>query len=170
VLEQARTWGLTNRRSRPLTSQAIGMLLDNQLYAGIVDVPEYGVRGKRGDFEPLISEELFYRLQSVLSGRVPITTRSGGRTATSHCAHLCAASPGDAAHRRERRKVAVSAALASCCGTLRVEGSKLAHTRGFTEPKLVRRQDQARLRVATARHPSPAFMSEGWWTRPGSNR
>jgi hypothetical protein len=29
----------------------------------IVDVPEYGVRGKRGDFEPLISEDLFYRVQ-----------------------------------------------------------------------------------------------------------
>jgi len=27
VLEQARYWGLTNRRNRPLTSQAIGMLL-----------------------------------------------------------------------------------------------------------------------------------------------
>ena len=26
----------------------------NRLYAGIVDVPEYGVRAKRGDFEPLI--------------------------------------------------------------------------------------------------------------------
>ena len=65
--KQARTWRLTNRRARPLTSQAIGILLRNQLYAGIVDVPEYGVRGKRGDFEPLISEELFYRVQSVLS-------------------------------------------------------------------------------------------------------
>ena len=41
--------------------------------AGVVDVPEYGVRAKRGDFEPLISEELFYRAQSVLSGRVPST-------------------------------------------------------------------------------------------------
>jgi hypothetical protein len=74
VLEQARAWGLTNRRNRPLTSQAIGMLLRNRLYAGIVDVPAYGVRAKRGDFEPLISEELFYRVQSVLSGRVPSTT------------------------------------------------------------------------------------------------
>jgi hypothetical protein len=27
------------------------MLLRNRLYAGIVDVPEYGVRAKRGDFE-----------------------------------------------------------------------------------------------------------------------
>ena len=68
VLEQTRAWGLTNRRNRPLTSQAIGVLLSNQLYAGIVDVPEYGVRAKRGDFEPLISEELFYRVQSVLVG------------------------------------------------------------------------------------------------------
>ena len=68
LLKQARAWGLTNRRGRPLTSQAIGVLLRNQLYAGIVDVREYGVRGKRGDFEPLISEDLFYRIQAVLSG------------------------------------------------------------------------------------------------------
>ena len=74
VLEQAWAWGLTNRRNRPLTSQAIGTLLRNRPYAGIVDVSEYGVRAKRGDFEPLISEELFYRVQSVLSGRVPATT------------------------------------------------------------------------------------------------
>lgn len=51
VLQQARAWGLTNRRSRPLTSQAIGTLLDNRLYAAIVDVPDYGVRARRGDFE-----------------------------------------------------------------------------------------------------------------------
>jgi hypothetical protein len=47
---------LTNRRGRLLSSQAIGMLLRNQLYAGIVDVPEYGVRAKRGDLDPLNSE------------------------------------------------------------------------------------------------------------------
>jgi site-specific DNA recombinase len=73
LLKRARTWDLTNRRGKPLTSQAIGTLLRNQLYAGIVDVPEYGVRAKRGDFEPLISEELFYRVQAILSGRVPST-------------------------------------------------------------------------------------------------
>src|SRR5919198_2329524 len=74
LLKKVRTWGLTNRRGRPLTSQAIGMLLRNQLYAGIVDVPAYGVRSKRGDFEPLISEDLFYRVQAILSGRIPSTT------------------------------------------------------------------------------------------------
>jgi hypothetical protein len=61
-------------RAKRITSQAIGVLLRNQLYAGIVDFTEYGVRGKRGDFEPLISEDLFYRVQAVLSGRVPSTT------------------------------------------------------------------------------------------------
>jgi site-specific DNA recombinase len=70
LLKQVRTWGLTNRRGKPFTSQAIGVLLRNRLYAGIVDVPEYGVRDKRGDFEPLISKELFYRVQAILSGRV----------------------------------------------------------------------------------------------------
>jgi site-specific DNA recombinase len=73
LLKRGRSWGLTNRRGKPLTSQAIGMQLRNQLYAGIVDVPEYGVRAKRGDFEALISEELFYRVQAILSGRVPST-------------------------------------------------------------------------------------------------
>ena len=38
LLKYVRTWGLTDRRGRPLTSQAIGVLLRNQLYAGIVDV------------------------------------------------------------------------------------------------------------------------------------
>jgi hypothetical protein len=64
---------LQTAEEKPLTSQAIGMLLRNQWYAGIVDVPEYGFRNNRGDFEPLISEALFYRVQSVLLGRLPST-------------------------------------------------------------------------------------------------
>src|SRR5262245_63569156 len=73
LLKDVRSWGLTNRHGKPITSQAIGVLLRNQLYAGMVDVPEYGVRTKRGDFEPLISEELFYRVQAILSGRASST-------------------------------------------------------------------------------------------------
>lgn len=82
LLKRARTWGLTNRRAKPLTLQAIGVLLRNQLYAGVVDVSEYGVRGKRGDFEPLISEELFYRVQAILSGRVRAQRRASERIPT----------------------------------------------------------------------------------------
>ena len=49
------------------------MLLRNRLYIGIIDVPEFGVRDQRGDFDPLISEEIFYKAQAVLSSRVPVT-------------------------------------------------------------------------------------------------
>src|SRR5688500_10224783 len=73
ILRKATQWGLTNRRGQPLTSQAIGMLLRNRLYIGIIDVPEFGVRDQRGDFDPLISEEIFYKAQAVLSSRVPVT-------------------------------------------------------------------------------------------------
>jgi hypothetical protein len=95
-LNQARAWGPTNRRGRPLTSQAIGMLLRNQLYAGIVDVPEYGVRGNRGDFEPLISEDLFYKVQAVLSGRTPSTAPRLRAHLISRCAVSFDASRADA--------------------------------------------------------------------------
>jgi hypothetical protein len=44
-------------RRQPLSSQAIAMLLRNRVYIGIIDVPEFGVREQRGDFDPLISEE-----------------------------------------------------------------------------------------------------------------
>jgi hypothetical protein len=64
---------LTNRQGKPLTSQAIGVLLRNQFYAGIVDVPEYGVRGKRR-LRAVDLRALFYRAQAVLSGRPPSTT------------------------------------------------------------------------------------------------
>ncbi len=37
------------------------MVLLKQLHAGIIDVPEYGVRGKRGDFKPTVSGDLFHR-------------------------------------------------------------------------------------------------------------
>lgn len=40
------------------------MLLRNRLYIGVIDVPEFGVRDQRGDFDPLISEEVFYKAQT----------------------------------------------------------------------------------------------------------
>lgn len=62
------------------------MLLRNQLDSGTIDVPECGVRGKRGDFDPLISDELFYRAQAVPSGRAIVTPLSRARIRTSRCA------------------------------------------------------------------------------------
>lgn len=60
--------GLTNRRRQPLSSQAIDTLLRNRLYVGIIDVPEFGVRDQRGDFDRLISGEM---LAKAASSEVP---------------------------------------------------------------------------------------------------
>jgi hypothetical protein len=79
LLKRARTWGLTNRRGKPLTSQAIGMLLRDQLYAGIVDVPEDGVRGNRGDFElPRRARRRAVGTTAAADARGPVLPRSGG--------------------------------------------------------------------------------------------
>ena len=55
------------------------------VYVPAVDVPSAGVPAKRGDFEPLISEDLFYRVQAVLSGRVPSTTPQQRAHPDSNC-------------------------------------------------------------------------------------
>jgi hypothetical protein len=47
------------------------MLLRNRLYIGMIDVPDFGVRDKRGDFAPLIPEDVFYKAQAALSGKLP---------------------------------------------------------------------------------------------------
>ena len=73
MLKQVRKWGLTNRRGKSLASQAIGVLLRTQFAAAMWGVPEYGARGGRGDYEPLVTEELFYRVQAILSGRMSST-------------------------------------------------------------------------------------------------
>ena len=48
-------------------------MLQNKLYVGIVEAPGYGIVGKRGDFDPLIPDDVFYRVQAILAGRVQTT-------------------------------------------------------------------------------------------------
>jgi hypothetical protein len=96
IVEQATAWGPRNRRGVPLRSQAIGMLLRNQLYAGIVDVPEYGVRNKRGDFDPLVSD-LLPGAGSAVRARPRLPRRSFAVILTSRFAGSCAARPAGVA-------------------------------------------------------------------------
>jgi site-specific DNA recombinase len=46
-------------------------MLRNPLYMGVLDAPDYGIHGQRGDFTPLVSEKVFYRVQALLQGRAP---------------------------------------------------------------------------------------------------
>lgn len=70
VLAEMTRLGLTTRRGAKVSGQTFDAVLENQLYIGIIDCPEYGVHSKRGDFEPLIDEKLFYRVQGILQKRI----------------------------------------------------------------------------------------------------
>ena len=47
-------------------------MLRNRVYIGHIDVPDYSV-STRGDFEPLVSEKICYRVQAILDGRLEMT-------------------------------------------------------------------------------------------------
>jgi site-specific DNA recombinase len=70
VLAEVTRLGLRTRRGLKVSPQTFDTLLENQLYIGIIDVPEYGVRAKRGDFAPLVDEKLFNRVEVILNRRV----------------------------------------------------------------------------------------------------
>jgi hypothetical protein len=74
VLKHVTRQGLRTRRGRPVWSQKFGEILRNPLYMGLVSAPDYGIDGQRGDFAPLVSENVFYRVQAVLQGRAPALT------------------------------------------------------------------------------------------------
>src|SRR5688500_11170417 len=64
--------GLKTRRGRPVPSQTFDGMLRNRAYIAQIDVPDFGI-STRGDFEPLVSEKVFYRVQAILDGRLEIT-------------------------------------------------------------------------------------------------
>lgn len=70
VLDKVTRLGLRTRRGLKVSAQTFDGMLENRLYIGIIDVPDYGVVGRRGDFDPLVDEALFYRVQGILSGRI----------------------------------------------------------------------------------------------------
>jgi DNA invertase Pin-like site-specific DNA recombinase len=70
VLADATRRGLRARHGGPLGPQLFGTILRNPVYIGILNVRGYGVRDARADFEPLISEDVFYRVQAILTGRM----------------------------------------------------------------------------------------------------
>ena len=68
VLRQVTALGLSTQRGRGLSPQTFGALLRNRIYEGRIEVPSLGVSAQ-GDFAPLVSEELFQRVQRLLGGK-----------------------------------------------------------------------------------------------------
>jgi site-specific DNA recombinase len=72
VLARVTERGLRTRRGLVVSPQSFGQMLRCTVYIGRIESPEFGV-STRGDFEPLISEQTFYRAQAVSEGRAQIS-------------------------------------------------------------------------------------------------
>lgn len=68
VLKKATAGGLRTRKGTKLSSQTFSSMLRNPIYAGRVSIRRWGI-DRPGDFTPIVSEEIFQRVQLVLAGR-----------------------------------------------------------------------------------------------------
>ena len=85
VIARVTEAGLRTRRGLVLSPQSFGQMMRNSIYVAKVESPDYGV-STRGDFEPLVDEATFYRVQAVVDGRVVVC-----RTTTEQPSRLSAA-------------------------------------------------------------------------------
>jgi len=59
----------TTRKGANVTMQTFQQTLRNPIYAGWLTVKRWGVEPRRGNFEPIVSDEVFDRVQAVLDGK-----------------------------------------------------------------------------------------------------
>ena len=71
VLDSVTRLGLRTRIGSTMNPQSFGRMLTNRLYTGFIDMPHFGV-SRRGDFDPLVSDDTFYRVQAILQGRIQV--------------------------------------------------------------------------------------------------
>jgi site-specific DNA recombinase len=75
VLETVTAAGLLSQKGKPISKQTFHAMLEKPVYAGWIHVEGWGARA-RGDFEPLVTQELFDTVQAILSGkRVSVAPR-----------------------------------------------------------------------------------------------
>ena len=70
VLEMVTVAGLRTRKNRKLAKQELDRILANPIYAGRIKINVWSER-KKGNFESIVTEDLFERVQAILSGRKP---------------------------------------------------------------------------------------------------
>lgn len=68
VLKIVTDLGLRTSKGKRLSPQSFDKLLRKPIYAGWLTVPNWGER-RRGNFEPLVSQELFDNVQALMDGR-----------------------------------------------------------------------------------------------------
>ena len=72
ALAAATALGLRSDKGLPLTQETIRKTLISPIYIGRIEYPKWSVSVK-GDFSPLVSQSVFDRAQTVLSGRAPVS-------------------------------------------------------------------------------------------------
>jgi hypothetical protein len=69
VLAEVTSLGLRTRRGKEVSTQTFDGMLENPLHIDLIDVPEYGVRGLRGDFDPLVSGDAAISTRTITACR-----------------------------------------------------------------------------------------------------
>lgn len=73
LLEEARMWGLRNRRGAPLTLNGLSTVLNNPFYTGLIRI--YRTREVfTGNHQPIVAKSLFDRVQAILRGKTVVRT------------------------------------------------------------------------------------------------
>lgn len=76
VLRHVTALGLRTKAGKPLQMQTFQKTLANPIYAGVLQMPKWGITGVQGSFEPIVTQAVFNRVQDVLEGRgVSVTPR-----------------------------------------------------------------------------------------------
>jgi site-specific DNA recombinase len=73
ILRHITNLGLDTAKGKPLSIQTFQKMLLNPFYAGCMVFPKRDIR-IRGSFEPLVSQDLFDKVQDVIAGRRPKLT------------------------------------------------------------------------------------------------
>lgn len=73
ILRRTTALGLRTQRGKELSAQTLNALLRNPIYTGWVRIPSWNLEA-RGEFEALVSEQVFRRVQAVLNGRTATLT------------------------------------------------------------------------------------------------
>jgi hypothetical protein len=72
VRQRVTDLGLKTRRGRPVPQQTFDAPLRNPAYTGRIEVRKFQI-SRRGDFEPLVTDKVLFRVQAILDGRVDAT-------------------------------------------------------------------------------------------------
>src|SRR6267143_109559 len=71
VLDAVTRNGFRTRSGSIMNPQSFGRMLTNRLYTAFIDMPHFGL-SRRGDFDPLVSDDTFCRVQAILQGRIQV--------------------------------------------------------------------------------------------------